>query len=101
MTRNDRIGRRNAERAWPANEKSLSNIRSNRGSLDPPPPLHLLISKGVSGKCSRRGGYFKCMNVSDEVHVLIYKMVSIGLYPPLSSQIGVDRLVRPPNCGCN
>jgi len=57
------------------------------------------ISKGVSGECGRRGGYFECTNISDEVLALIYKMVSVGLCPPLSGQIGVDCLVRPPSPG--
>jgi len=57
------------------------------------------ISKGVSGECGRRGGYFECANVSEDVVALIYKMVSVGLCPPLSGQIGVDCMVRPPKEG--
>lgn len=54
------------------------------------------ISKGVSGECGRRGGYFELTNFSPEVIALIYKMVSIGLCPSVSGQIGVDSMVRPP-----
>lgn len=54
------------------------------------------ISKGVSGECGRRGGYFECTNISDDVIAMIYKMVSVALCPPLSGQIAVDSLVRPP-----
>lgn len=57
------------------------------------------ISKGVSGECGRRGGYFECTNISEPVVSLIYKMVSVGLCPPLSGQIGVDTMVRPPKEG--
>ncbi|KAF8656755.1 hypothetical protein AX16_002434 [Volvariella volvacea WC 439] len=57
------------------------------------------ISKGVSGECGRRGGYFECTNFPDEIIALIYKMVSVGLCPPLSGQIGVDCMVRPPKPG--
>ncbi|KAG6909422.1 hypothetical protein DXG01_000575 [Tephrocybe rancida] len=57
------------------------------------------ISKGVSGECGRRGGYFECTNISDDVIAQIYKMVSVGLCPPLSGQIGVDSMVRPPKVG--
>jgi len=57
------------------------------------------ISKGVSGECGRRGGYFECTNFSEEVLALIYKMVSVGLCPPLAGQIGVDSMVRPPKPG--
>lgn len=57
------------------------------------------ISKGVSGECGRRGGYFECTNFSKEVVALIYKMVSVSLCPPLQGQIGVDSMVRPPKEG--
>jgi len=57
------------------------------------------ISKGVSGECGRRGGYFECTNISDDILALIYKIVSVGLCPPLAGQIGVDSLVRPPKEG--
>ena len=57
------------------------------------------ISKGVSGECGRRGGYFECTNFSKDVLALIYKMVSVGLCPPLAGQIGVDSMVRPPKPG--
>lgn len=54
------------------------------------------ISKGVTGECGRRGGYFECANVSDDILALLYKMVSVGLCPPLGGQVGVDCMVRPP-----
>ena len=57
------------------------------------------ISKGVTGECGRRGGYFECTNISDEVFAIIYKMVSVGLCPPVSGQIAVDSMVRPPKEG--
>ncbi|KAH7101192.1 transaminase [Auriculariales sp. MPI-PUGE-AT-0066] len=57
------------------------------------------ISKGVSGECGRRGGYFECTNVPEDVLALIYKMVSVSLCPPVSGMVGVDALVRPPRPG--
>ncbi|TFY80356.1 hypothetical protein EWM64_g3655 [Hericium alpestre] len=57
------------------------------------------ISKGVTGECGRRGGYFECANIRDDVLALLYKMVSVGLCPPLSGQVGVDCMVRPPKEG--
>jgi alanine transaminase len=54
------------------------------------------ISKGVTGECGRRGGYFECTNVPEEVIALMYKMVALDICPPISGQIGVDCLVRPP-----
>ncbi|KZS87992.1 alanine aminotransferase [Sistotremastrum niveocremeum HHB9708] len=57
------------------------------------------ISKGVTGECGRRGGYFECTNFPEDVLALIYKMISVGLCPPLGGQIGVDCMVRPPKPG--
>lgn len=69
--------------------------------LQSPIPLFSFhsISKGVSGECGRRGGYFEATNIPDDVRALIYKMVSVGLCPPLQGQIGVDAMIRPPKEG--
>lgn len=55
------------------------------------------ISKGVSGECGRRGGYFELTNISSDVESEIYKMASVSLCPSLQGQIGVDLLVKPPS----
>jgi alanine transaminase len=57
------------------------------------------ISKGVTGECGRRGGYFELTNMSPDVESQVYKMASVNLCPPISGQIGVDMLVRPPKEG--
>ncbi|PWN40905.1 PLP-dependent transferase [Ceraceosorus guamensis] len=57
------------------------------------------ISKGVSGECGRRGGYFELTNMDPKVEAQVYKMASVNLCPPLQGQIGVDLLVRPPKEG--
>lgn len=57
------------------------------------------ISKGYSGECGRRGGFLEIVNVEESVLEQIYKISSVGLCPPLSGQIGVDCLVRPPKEG--
>lgn len=57
------------------------------------------ISKGVTGECGRRGGYFECTNISDDVIAFIYKIASVSLCSPVSGQIGVDCMVRPPKPG--
>ncbi|PSR72145.1 hypothetical protein PHLCEN_2v11993 [Hermanssonia centrifuga] len=66
-------------------------------------PIQLIsfhsISKGVAGECGRRGGYFECTNISEDVRAILYKMVSVGLCPPVSGQIGVDCMIRPPKEG--
>jgi aspartate/methionine/tyrosine aminotransferase len=45
------------------------------------------ISKGVSGECGRRGGYFEAVNIRDDVMEQIYKMASVSLCPPLTGQV--------------
>lgn len=45
------------------------------------------ISKGVSGECGRRGGYFEAVNIDDKVMEQIYKMASVSLCPPLTGQV--------------
>ncbi|EKC98621.1 glutamate-pyruvate transaminase/Glutamate-alanine transaminase [Trichosporon asahii var. asahii CBS 8904] len=54
------------------------------------------ISKGVSGECGRRGGYFELCNIEPDVVDQIYKMASVTLCPPVTGQVGVDLLVNPP-----
>jgi len=82
-------------------EYPFTSFKKVVAALQSPVPLVSFhsISKGVSGECGRRGGYFECTNFSPEVLALIYKMVSVGLCPPLSGQIGVDSMVRPPKEG--
>ncbi|KAJ7234703.1 alanine aminotransferase [Mycena rebaudengoi] len=69
--------------------------------LNSPVPLVSFhsISKGVSGECGRRGGYFELCNISPDVVALIFRLVSAGLDPPVSGQIAVDSMVRPPKEG--
>lgn len=57
------------------------------------------ISKGVSGECGRRGGYFELCNVDPKVESEIYKMASVNLCPSIQGQIGIDLLVKPPKEG--
>jgi alanine transaminase len=57
------------------------------------------ISKGVSGECGRRGGYFELTNISEDIVEQIYKMASVTLCPPVSGQVGVDLLISPPKPG--
>ena len=55
------------------------------------------ISKGVSGECGRRGGYFECVNISEEVMEQVYKMASVSLCPPVSGQVSFPPL-KPSDC---
>lgn len=45
------------------------------------------ISKGVSGECGRRGGYFEVCNVQEDVMEQVYKMASVSLCPPVTGQV--------------
>lgn len=75
---------------------SFKKIVSDLGNTTVPLISFHSISKGVTGECGRRGGYFEAVNVSDETVAILYKMVSVGLCPPVSGQIGVDSMTRPP-----
>ncbi|GAA5972972.1 hypothetical protein JCM11641_000347 [Rhodosporidiobolus odoratus] len=57
------------------------------------------ISKGQTGECGRRGGYFELTNFHPEAEEQVYKLASIQLCPSLGGQIGVDVLVSPPKEG--
>jgi len=57
------------------------------------------ISKGVSGECGRRGGYFELCNIGPEVEAEVYKLASVNLCSSVQGQIGIDLLVRPPREG--
>lgn len=57
------------------------------------------VSKGFVGECGRRGGYFECFNIAEEVKAQIYKLASISLCPAISGQILVDMMVKPPKEG--
>jgi alanine transaminase len=56
-------------------------------------------SKGYTGECGRRGGYFECTNFPEDVIALTYKMISVGLCAPLSGQVAVETMVNPPKAG--
>lgn len=82
-------------------EHPFHSFKQTVRALNSPIPLVSFhsISKGVFGECGRRGGYFECCNIPADVRALLYKMVSVGLCPPLSGQVGVDCLMRPPREG--
>ncbi|KAA1474456.1 transaminase [Dentipellis sp. KUC8613] len=94
----DEVYQENLHRASTHPFTSFKHIVRRLNSPVPLVSFHS-ISKGVTGECGRRGGYFECANIGDDVLALIYKMVSVGLCPPLSGQVGVDCMVRPPRPG--
>ncbi|KAI8089746.1 pyridoxal phosphate-dependent transferase [Halteromyces radiatus] len=54
------------------------------------------ISKGMVGECGRRGGYFECINLNQDILDQIYKMASVSLCPNIHGQILVDLMCHPP-----
>lgn len=56
------------------------------------------ISKGTSGECGRRGGYFELTNMREEVVEQIYKMASIMLCPPVTGQVGLSHSTMSERC---
>ncbi|KAI7864667.1 pyridoxal phosphate-dependent transferase [Spinellus fusiger] len=57
------------------------------------------ISKGMVGECGRRGGYYECFNVDEEIIEQVYKMASVSLCANLHGQIMVDLMCNPPRKG--
>lgn len=57
------------------------------------------ISKGVTGECGLRGGYFEMNGIDDAVKAEIYKLASIALCPNVPGQFAVAMMVNPPKAG--
>lgn len=57
------------------------------------------VSKGMVGECGHRGGYFELVGFDPEVAAQIYKLVSIGLCPPVIGQCLLEMMVNPPKEG--
>lgn len=57
------------------------------------------ISKGVSGECGLRGGYFEMEGFDMDVRGQIYKLASISLCPNVPGQFAVGLMVNPPKSG--
>jgi aspartate/methionine/tyrosine aminotransferase len=54
-------------------------------------------SKGITGECGIRGGYFEAINIDQDVLDQIYKLKSIFLCSNTIGQIMTDLMVNPPN----
>lgn len=57
------------------------------------------ISKGLSGECGLRGGYFEITNFSDFAKAMIYKMKSINLCSNTVGQVSTGLMLNPPKKG--
>ena len=56
-------------------------------------------SKGVTGECGKRGGYFEAVGFEPELLAELYKLASISLCPNVLGQLAVGLLVNPPKAG--
>jgi len=57
------------------------------------------VSKGFTGECGHRGGYFECVGIDEEVKAQFYKLSSLQLCPNTVGQIMVSLMVNPPKPG--
>ncbi|EPY51091.1 alanine aminotransferase [Schizosaccharomyces cryophilus OY26] len=57
------------------------------------------VSKGQFGECGQRGGYIDTMNIPPITKDQILKLATIDICPPVTGQLLVDLLVRPPREG--
>ena len=83
--------------------KSFASFRSVAAALGllgafPLASFHS-VSKGVTGECGRRGGYFELVGVEEGVREQLLKLASIGLCPNVSGQICTSLVCEPPQPG--
>ena len=57
------------------------------------------ISKGFSGECGIRGGYFDCLGVHEDVKAQLVKLASISLCSNVPGQFATGLMVNPPSEG--
>ncbi|KAJ1454927.1 pyridoxal phosphate-dependent transferase [Pelagophyceae sp. CCMP2097] len=57
------------------------------------------VSKGFTGECGMRGGYFELQNIPDAVKQQLVKLASISLCSNLMGQLAVGLMVHPPRKG--
>ena len=57
------------------------------------------VSKGFTGECGLRGGYFEMVNVDAEVRAPLLKLASISLCSNTVGQLATGLMVRPPAKG--
>ena len=57
------------------------------------------VSKGATGECGRRGGYFELLGVDEAVREQLLKLASIGLCPNVGGQICTALVCEPPPPG--
>lgn len=56
-------------------------------------------SKGLLGECGRRGGYFECFGLDEQVMEQLFKVASVSLCSNVLGQVMVSLMVDPPKKG--
>ena len=57
------------------------------------------ISKGFTGECGLRGGYFELTNIPKDVKAQLTKLASVSLCSNTMGQVAVGLMVNPPTSG--
>ena len=57
------------------------------------------VSKGYTGECGIRGGYFELHNIASSVKQQLYQLASISLCSNMVGQLAVGLMVNPPTDG--
>ncbi|KAJ8600729.1 hypothetical protein CTAYLR_003903 [Chrysophaeum taylorii] len=75
---------------------SLKKVMRDLRADDVPLVSFHSISKGFTGECGLRGGYFELANFRTDVRAQLTKLASISLCSNVVGQIGVGLMVNPP-----
>ncbi|MBP7095832.1 MAG: aminotransferase class I/II-fold pyridoxal phosphate-dependent enzyme [Spirochaetia bacterium] len=75
---------------------SFAKVMRELGEKDVPLFSFHSVSKGFSGECGHRGGYFEIRNVPAEVAAQILKIQSVGLCANVPGQVATWLMVKPP-----
>mmetsp|Transcript_23757 Transcript_23757/g.71455 ORF Transcript_23757/g.71455 Transcript_23757/m.71455 type:complete len:491 (-) Transcript_23757:19-1491(-) len=77
---------------------SFKKVAHDLGSKIPLVSFHS-VSKGFTGECGLRGGYFELTNISPAVKAQLVKLASVSLCSNTMGQIAVGLMVNPPTSG--
>jgi len=77
---------------------SFKKIVRELGSKIPLVSFHS-ISKGFTGECGLRGGYFELTNIDTAVKAHLTKLASVSLCSNTMGQVAVGLMVNPPTSG--
>ena len=81
-------------------EADEAEAAAGGGNLPPVPLVSFhSISKGFTGECGLRGGYFETANVPEEIKAQILKIASVSLCSSVPGQLAVGLMVNPPRAG--